>query len=145
MSKLNSNLTSLLASTFIGGSDSDSYGGLAIDSAGNVFVAGTTFSSDYPTTSSGAYDTTFNGGFDVFVSKLDSNLTSLLASTFIGGSSSEQGYALGVDSTGNVFVAGDTQSSNYPITSGAYDTTLNSWFDVFVSKLDSNLTSLLAS
>ncbi len=144
VSKLDSNLSTLLSSTFIGGSNIyyDIAEALAIDSSGNVFVAGRTNSSDYPTTE-GAYDTILNVNQAVFVSKLDSNLSTLLSSTFIG--SGYAAEALAIDSSGHVFVAGSTSSPNYPTTEGAYDTTYNGGSDVFVSKLDSNLSSLLSS
>jgi hypothetical protein len=150
VSKLNSSLTSLLSSTFLGGGPGYNYAySLAIDSGGNVYVAGETASSDFPTTP-GAYDTTLNnvsgaGIYDAFVSKLDSSLTSLLSSTFLGGGYSEEAYSLAIDSGGNVYVAGGTASSDFPTTPGAYDTTLNGYSDAFVSKLNSNLTSLLSS
>lgn len=144
VSKLNNGLTMLLASTFVGGSDHDGALDIALDSAGNVFIVGQTFSSDFPTTA-GAHDTSFNGGFDDgYVSKLDGNLSSLLASTFIGGSGSEFARAVGLDA-GTVFVAGTTSSSDFPTTSGAIDTSLGGSHDGYVSRLSSNLASLLDS
>ncbi|MBI5374574.1 MAG: thrombospondin type 3 repeat-containing protein [Candidatus Schekmanbacteria bacterium] len=140
----------LLASTFIGGSDADGGNAIAIDYSGNVYITGRTASSNFPTTGT-SYDSSFNGSHivygvgDVFVSKLNNSLTTLLASTFIGGSSDEESNSIAIDSSGNVFVTGYTMSSNFPTTGTPYDSSFNSGLDVFVSKLNNSLTTLSAS
>jgi len=145
VSKLDSTLSSLLASTFIGGGDNDEGHSIALDGSGNAYITGLTESSDYPTTS-GAYDESHNASQDVFVSKLDSSLGSLLASTYIGGGNDDGSTSIAFDGSGNVYVTGSTWSSDYPTTSGAYDESFNGGdYDGFVSKLDSSLSSLLAS
>ncbi|MCG9968493.1 DUF6531 domain-containing protein [Pelotomaculum terephthalicicum JT] len=147
ISRFDSGLHNLLASTFIGGNNSERSADVSIDGAGNVYLAGSTSSTDYPTTT-GAYDTSCNGGFfygDSFVSKLDAQLDTLLASTFIGGSSQECTTSFEIDDKGNVYVAGFTGSADFPTTEGAYDTTFNGLEDGFISKLDTNLRTLLAS
>ena len=138
----------LLASTFLGGNGSDYGYSIAIDSGGNIYLTGQTNSTTFPTTS-GAYDNSrADSDGDAFVSKLNNDLSSLLASTYFGGNGRDCGYSIAIETNGNVYVAGETLSSDFPTTVGTYDTSFNGGSnngDVFVSKLDGDLTNLLAS
>ncbi|MFH1999805.1 MAG: SBBP repeat-containing protein, partial [Planctomycetota bacterium] len=147
VAKLDSDLRSLLAATYLGGAGQD--GGdsvcFAVAPEGHVFVSGLTRSNNFPTTP-GAFDTTYNGpSGDGFIARLDNNLANLQASTFLGGSGVEFLTAIALDANGNLFASGSTSSSNFPTTSGAYDEVKGFNSDGFVSKLDSGLTTLLAS
>jgi hypothetical protein len=126
----------LLYSTYLGGGDSDVGQGIAIDSGGSAYVTGYTCSADFPTTL-GAFDTTFNGGCDAFVTKLNAaGSAPLLYSTYLGGSSTDFGQGIAIDSTGSAYVTGYTCSAAFPTTLGAFDTTPNSCTDAFVTKLN---------
>lgn len=133
----------LLASTYLGGLDSDFGYAIAIDADKNVLVAGYTTSSDFPITS-GAWGITYNNN-DIFISKFSGDLKHLLASTFIGGSSDDYLRAMVIDIAKNIYIAGQTSSSNYPITRDAYGVTKHGGSDVFLTKLDGNLTRIIAS
>lgn len=143
VSKLNWDLTHVIASTFMGGSSDDSANSIATDSRGNIYVTGQTESLDFPTTSA-AYDTSFHNG-DAFVSKLNGNLTTLLASTFLGGADDDVGNSIAISTEGNIYVAGHTGSSDFPTTPGSYSTSKGILFDAFISKLSGDLTRLFAS
>jgi hypothetical protein len=136
----------LIYSTFLGGSEYDRAHAIALDSANNSYVAGSTRSGDFPTTP-GANDTSYNGGGawpdDVFVCKLSADGTTLQYSTFLGGSSSDEGLAIALDQAGNSHVAGSTDSSDFPTTPGTYDTSHNGDGDGFVCKLSADGTTLL--
>ncbi len=144
--KLNSIGSSLLYSTFVGGNSFDWGKDITIDSNGNIYVTGYTSSKDFPNTL-GAYDTTYNEGFwgDIFVLKLNQIGSFLIYSTFIGGRNCDFGERIVVDTKGNVFVTGRTNSTDFPTTLKAYDTTYNGKYDVFVFKLNQTGSSLLYS
>ena len=135
---LNTALTSLSSSTLVGGSNTDQINSITLDGSGNVFVAGSTNSTNYPVTA-GAYQTSNGGEFDAFVSKLNTGLTSLTSSTFIGGSDDDGANAIILDGSGNVVVTGTAESPDYPVTPGAYQTSNKGGDDAFVSKLTNDL------
>jgi hypothetical protein len=145
VTKLNSTGSALLYSTFIGGSGYDEGNSIAIDAGGNAYISGVTNSSDYPTTT-GAFQTAFGGGdYDALVTKLNSTGSALLYSTFIGGSGYDYGYSIAVDAAGNAYITGYTKSSNYPATTGAFQTASGGYDDAFVTKLNSTGSALLYS
>lgn len=144
VTKLDTAGSSLLWSTFLGGSNTDAGEVLMLDPLGNPVVTGSTYSSDFPTIP-GGYDESHNGNYDVFVAKLDTAGSSLLWSTFLGGGSSDNGYALSLDYSGNPVVTGTTYSSDFPTTAWAYDGSHNGYSDVFIAKLDLAGSSLLWS
>jgi uncharacterized protein (TIGR03437 family) len=137
VTKLNPAGSRLLYSTFLEGSSHEDLIGLAIDSSGNVYVTGWTDSTDFPT--AGAFQTTNNGNSDAFVTKLNpsaSGSASLVYSTLLGGSSLDEGLAITVDSSGSAYVTGDTASTNFPATAGAYRSPTAAGKDAFVVKVN---------
>ncbi|MFH0945560.1 MAG: hypothetical protein V2A76_10220 [Planctomycetota bacterium] len=134
-----------------GGTGPEFGSAIGIGPHGNVYLAGYTGSPDFPVTENG-FDRTHNGGRDLFVMKFDNELKTLLASTFLGGSGDEgqtwPKVDLVLDEDGNVFVAGITDSRDFPTTSGAYDRLFHGGRfggDAFVLKLSPDLDTLLAS
>ncbi len=123
-------------SSFVGGSNQENGHAVAVDAAGNMYLTGQTLSADFPTT--GGFQTT-NGGtgyaHDAFVTKITAG-GSIAWSTYLGGSGDEIGWGLALDPAGNVAVVGQTNSTNFPTTTGAYDTTLGGARDAFVTKID---------
>jgi len=130
----------LAYSTYLGGRGEDTGYAISVDSAGNAFVTGATYSEDFPTTP-GALQTKGTA----FVSKLNTSGTALLYSTYIGGSSSEAGFGITVDGSGNAYVTGYTNSSDFPVTQDAFQTDYALGSDAFVTKLNPSGSTLLYS
>lgn len=144
VTRLNDKGTALDYSTFVGGvAEEGSLGGqgIAVDAAGNVYVAGFAGSPDYPITP-GAYQTVMNGIVDVFVTKLDPTGTNALYSTLVGGVDLDIANAIDIDSNGNAYVGGWALSSDYPRTPGAFATTPNGNSNGIVSRVNANGTGL---
>jgi hypothetical protein len=177
VTKLNATGTALVYSTYLGGSGGsvhfsptlgqaggDQVSGLAIDGSGNVYVTGETASHDFPVTQD-AYQSTNNdqtgcaggciGGYNAFVTELNSTGAALVYSTYLGGNginpydtvgviwfgSGDVASALALDSSGNVYVAGSACSFDFPLTGGAFQTTIPSRGSPFVAKLKMSETS----
>jgi len=136
----------LIYSTFVGGSDDDESFAIALDNEGCVYVTGNTESISFPTTEE-AYNETYGGGSlgDCFVFKLSADGSSLLYSTFVGGNESDYGRSIALDNDRNVFVTGNTYSTNFPTTEGAYNRTRGEGYDCFVFKLSANGSILINS
>jgi hypothetical protein len=152
--------TGLVYSTFLGGSgippqacgsdctesgSGDSGNAIAVDGMGNAYVTGDAISSNFPT-SSGAYQTVNNAagypatktfiGVNAFITKLNPGGSTLLYSTYLGGSSQDQGNGIALDGVGGVYVAGQTSSTNFPTTAGSYQiANAGGGSDAFIAKL----------
>ena len=126
----------LMYSTYLGGSGSDQASSIALDANGNVYIAGTTTSTDFPTASS--VQAQLGGGSDAFLAKLNPQFSALIFSTYLGGSSGDQGTSIALDTAANAYIAGTTLSIDLPIANPlqAVCTSCGSGIpDAFVSKL----------
>jgi len=145
VTKVNLLGSGLVYSTYLGGSDFDASGGIAVDAAGNAYVTGGTRSTNFPTTT-GAFQTTAGGADDAFVTKMNPLGTALVYSTYLGGSGSDGGQSVAVDSSGNAYVTGGTDSTNFPMTADAFQPTFSGGpEDAYVAKLDPTGSALVYS
>ena len=133
--KLNPSGTSLLYATYIGGTGDDRGAGIAVDSSGEAYVTGSTESTNFPVVN--AVSSKLGGGQDAFALKINGLGNLLVYSTYLGGTNTDYGYAIAVDSSGNAYVSGDTLSANFPVSSGAAQTKFGGTQNVFVTKLTS--------
>jgi uncharacterized repeat protein (TIGR01451 family) len=149
--KFNSSLSEIEAAVFIGGNQTEYLTSLAVAN-GKVYAAGFSNSTDFPVTN-GVYATTVTGGADLFVCILDDDLADLQAATYVGGSANEQYPDLAVSADGDVYVAMECYSSDFPMESpqgkSPYDSTYNAsknyFSDITIARLSADLTTLEAS
>lgn len=163
--KYNAAGTTVLFATYFGGADNDQPHSIIVDNLDQLCIAGRTYSSNFPVTN-GCYDNTFNGGGDMFVAKFNPSGTALVGSTYVGGSGDDgvneeaQEFIGGVlkhnyaddarseiifDASNNVYVAGCTESINFPVTGSAFQASNGGSQDGVIIQLNNNLTSLLWS
>ena len=138
----------LTYSTYLGGFYGDSAGSIALDSQGNIYVAGSTSSSDFPTAGS-PFQPVWGGQSDAFVTKLSADGSNLIYSTFLGGSGEISGgdFArfISVDAQGNAIIGGSTDADDFPTTPDAYQIIYAGTTDLFVTKLNATGSDLIFS
>lgn len=144
---------SLIFSTYLGGSANDKVYSLKLDNSGNVFVAGSTESNDFPTTT-GCFQDNYGGAgtggswYDVkgdgFLTKLNSSGTALIFSTYIGGALDDGVYEVALSPNNDIYVVGKTGSGNFPVTAGSsiFNYNVRGNFDGFVMKFQPNGSTL---
>ena len=140
--KLNAGGWGLIYGTYLGGDDYDSSAGIAVDASGNAYVTGHTHSTAFPVTA-GAFQTIRGGAADAFVAKLNASGSSLIYGTFLGASDYDYGKEIAVDTSGNAYVTGYTNSAAFPVTAGAFQTLKGGFFDAFAVKLNATGSSLI--
>lgn len=151
VTKLNAAGTALVYSTYLGGSGIDIGYGIAVDTSGNAYVTGhtTTPGSGFPgTVGSSIQSANAGGAWDVFVTKLNATGTALVYSTYLGGSGVDQGNGIAVDTIGQAYVTGQTNTpgSGFPGTAGSPIQSSNAGnFDAFITKLNADGTAIVSS
>jgi uncharacterized repeat protein (TIGR01451 family) len=132
----------LVYSTYLGGSSADSAQAIAVDASGNAYVAGDTVSTTFPTMK--PLQAANCGSSDAFVAKMKASGSALVYSTYLGGGSDDNAYAIAVDASGNAFVAGYTVSTNFP-TMNPLQAAKSGPYDAFVAKLNAAGSALVYS
>jgi hypothetical protein len=156
VTKLNSNGSAILYSTYLGGTGDDRGVGIAVDGVGGAYVTGSTSSTNFPTRNAvqpdfhgGGTNNPYNYKGDAFVAKIDTTATgsaSLVYSTYLGGNDDDAAKGIAVDAAGNAYVTGYTASTNFPVTVGVFQSAYAGGdYDAFVAKLDPSGTALVYS
>jgi hypothetical protein len=145
VTKFNAAGSALVYSTYLGGSDGDLGAGIAVDSTGSAYVTGGTGSPNFPTAN--ALQSALGGFGDIFVAKFTATGSALVYSTYLGGDNSDAGFRIALDSTGNAYVTGFTQSTNFPAVN-AFKSTLDQgdfYGDAFITKVNAAGSALVYS
>lgn len=132
--KFNNDCSELLYSTFIGGTKSDTAQSIKVDKQGNIYLTGSTESSNFATTQN-ATDHSHNGKTDVFIMKLNADGKTLLYSTLVGGPGDETALTMVLDSANGIYTAGYSSSKDFPVTGSPYQDTYDGNEDAFVTKI----------
>ncbi len=140
--KINSAGSALTYSTYIGGSGPDSARGLAIDATGNCYIAGETYSTDFPIKNAPQAEN--RGASDAFVVKINPTGGASLFATYLGGGGLDTGYAISVDSSGGMYVAGATDSRDFNVNNAMQGDNLGGT-DAFVTKISADGSDLTYS
>jgi hypothetical protein len=135
----------LTYSTYLGGGGDESSPSIAVDATLNAYIAGTTTSTDFPPAGT-PFQAANKGGHDVFIAKLDPSGTTLLFSTYLGGTGDDFNAGIAIDSAFNIVVTGRTNSNDFPV-AGAFQSTQGTAANdhAFVSEVNSSGTSLVYS
>jgi hypothetical protein len=147
VTKLSASGSALIYSTYLGGGSLDYGNKIAVDFPGNAYVTGYTYSTDFPTAN--PFQPANGGASDAFITKINASGSALIYSTYLGGSSNDEGYGIGIDSSGaayvtgrtsstdssgNVYVSGYTDSTNFP-TVNPFRGSLSGSSDIFITKI----------
>ena len=135
-------------STYLGGEGFDSGGAAAVDAAGNIYVTGLTSSTNFPVTPGVYQQTRAAAGWELFVMKLNpkaAGAAGVVFSTYVGGGGWEHSMDIQLDAAGNVYVAGGTDSTNFPVTANAFQHNSGGGDDAFALKLNPTGSALLYS
>jgi|GEM_PF-6973413 len=140
--KVNSEGNEVILSSYIGGSDNDYGSGIAVDPMENVYLTGYTSSPDFPTEN--PIQESIAGNYDLFITKISTLKNKIVYSTFLGGGSIDYSRGIALDSKGNVYITGETYSSNFPTHNPIQKENGGSW-DAFIVKVNSEGNSIVYS
>lgn len=143
VSKLNVNGDALLYSTYLGGINEDEAYDIAVDRDGNAYVSGRTFSNNFPTIS--AFQRDKKSAWDAFVTKVNATGSALIYSTYLGGNGNDAIYGIAVDPFQNVYLTGETASTDFPMVSSLQETHAGGGNDAFITKMNAAGTALIYS